>query len=90
MLGAFLDAGQVDEIDVFVAPILEGGDHSYTGGQGRGVRVHERGSPAGSSGLQPALESISAFRGFSLVPGGPSQPAWAETTKTKATDAMRP
>ena len=53
VLGAFLDAGQVDEIDVFVAPKLEGGDHAYTAVRGAGSETHERGSPAGSSGLQP-------------------------------------
>jgi diaminohydroxyphosphoribosylaminopyrimidine deaminase/5-amino-6-(5-phosphoribosylamino)uracil reductase len=36
VLGAFLDAGQVDEIDVFVAPILEGGDHANTALRGAG------------------------------------------------------
>jgi diaminohydroxyphosphoribosylaminopyrimidine deaminase/5-amino-6-(5-phosphoribosylamino)uracil reductase len=36
VLGAFLDAGHVDEIDVFVAPILEGGDHARTAVRGTG------------------------------------------------------
>jgi diaminohydroxyphosphoribosylaminopyrimidine deaminase/5-amino-6-(5-phosphoribosylamino)uracil reductase len=36
VLGAFFDAGQVDEIDVFVAPILEGGDHACTAVRGAG------------------------------------------------------
>lgn len=36
-LGAFLDAGQVDEVEVFVAPIIEGGEHHFTPARGRGV-----------------------------------------------------
>ncbi len=28
--GSFLDAGQVDAVDVFIAPSLEGGDHART------------------------------------------------------------
>ena len=38
MLGSFLDAGQVDEVDVFIAPILEGGDHPRTRRSGAGAR----------------------------------------------------
>ncbi|MGC8638887.1 MAG: bifunctional diaminohydroxyphosphoribosylaminopyrimidine deaminase/5-amino-6-(5-phosphoribosylamino)uracil reductase RibD [Isosphaeraceae bacterium] len=37
VLGAFLDEGQVDEADVFIAPILEGGDHPHTPARGKGV-----------------------------------------------------
>jgi diaminohydroxyphosphoribosylaminopyrimidine deaminase / 5-amino-6-(5-phosphoribosylamino)uracil reductase len=36
VLGSFIDAGQVDAVDVFVAPILEGGDHGRTPIRGRG------------------------------------------------------
>jgi len=36
VLGSFLDAGQVDAIEAFIAPILEGGDHSRTAARGRG------------------------------------------------------
>ena len=35
--GAFLDAGQVDEVDVFIAPAIEGGSHAF--GPIRGVGV---------------------------------------------------
>ena len=28
VLGSFLDAGQVDAVDVYIAPTLEGGDHA--------------------------------------------------------------
>jgi diaminohydroxyphosphoribosylaminopyrimidine deaminase/5-amino-6-(5-phosphoribosylamino)uracil reductase len=34
--GSFLDAGQVDAVDVFIAPSLEGGDHPLTPLRGRG------------------------------------------------------
>lgn len=37
VLGSFLDAGQVDAVDVFIAPILEGGDHARTPARGRGL-----------------------------------------------------
>jgi diaminohydroxyphosphoribosylaminopyrimidine deaminase/5-amino-6-(5-phosphoribosylamino)uracil reductase len=36
VLGAFLDAGQIDAVVVFVAPILEGGDHPRTAVRGAG------------------------------------------------------
>jgi len=37
VLGSFFDAGQVDAVDVFVAPKVEGGIHRHTPAQGRGV-----------------------------------------------------
>ena len=37
VLGAFLDAGQVDAVDVFLAPVLEGGTHPFGPARGRGV-----------------------------------------------------
>jgi diaminohydroxyphosphoribosylaminopyrimidine deaminase / 5-amino-6-(5-phosphoribosylamino)uracil reductase len=36
VLGSFLDEGHVDEVDVFIAPILEGGDHPRTPARGKG------------------------------------------------------
>jgi diaminohydroxyphosphoribosylaminopyrimidine deaminase/5-amino-6-(5-phosphoribosylamino)uracil reductase len=36
VLGGFLDAGLVDAVDVFIAPMLEGGDHPRTAARGRG------------------------------------------------------
>ena len=36
ILGAFLDARSVDEVDVFLAPILEGGSHGFNPARGRG------------------------------------------------------
>ena len=36
VLGSFLDAGQVDEVDVFLAPVIEGGSHSYSPARGLG------------------------------------------------------
>ncbi len=35
-MGAFLDAGEVDEVDAFIAPVLEGGDHPRTPIRGAG------------------------------------------------------
>jgi diaminohydroxyphosphoribosylaminopyrimidine deaminase/5-amino-6-(5-phosphoribosylamino)uracil reductase len=37
VLGSFLEAGQVDEVDVYIAPILEGGDHPRTPARGKGA-----------------------------------------------------
>jgi diaminohydroxyphosphoribosylaminopyrimidine deaminase / 5-amino-6-(5-phosphoribosylamino)uracil reductase len=37
VLGAFLDAGQVDAVEVFIAPSIEGGDHAQTAARGRGL-----------------------------------------------------
>jgi len=36
LLGSFFDAGEVDEVDVYVAPLIEGGDHLRTPARGRG------------------------------------------------------
>jgi diaminohydroxyphosphoribosylaminopyrimidine deaminase/5-amino-6-(5-phosphoribosylamino)uracil reductase len=36
VLGSFLDAGQVDEVDVFLAPVIEGGSHAYSPARGLG------------------------------------------------------
>jgi diaminohydroxyphosphoribosylaminopyrimidine deaminase/5-amino-6-(5-phosphoribosylamino)uracil reductase len=37
VLGSFLEEGQVDEVEAYIAPILEGGDHPHTPARGRGV-----------------------------------------------------
>ena len=36
VLGAFLDAGQVDAVDVFLAPLVEGGSHPFSPARGTG------------------------------------------------------
>src|SRR5262249_25629193 len=36
VLGSFLDAGQVDAVDVFIAPLLVGGEPRFTPAQGDG------------------------------------------------------
>jgi diaminohydroxyphosphoribosylaminopyrimidine deaminase/5-amino-6-(5-phosphoribosylamino)uracil reductase len=36
VLGSFLDEGQVDAVDVFIAPLVEGGDHARTPARGQG------------------------------------------------------
>jgi diaminohydroxyphosphoribosylaminopyrimidine deaminase/5-amino-6-(5-phosphoribosylamino)uracil reductase len=38
VLGAFLDAGQVDAVDVYIAPILAGGTDDFTPTRGLGCR----------------------------------------------------
>jgi diaminohydroxyphosphoribosylaminopyrimidine deaminase/5-amino-6-(5-phosphoribosylamino)uracil reductase len=37
LIGSFLDAGQVDVVEAYIAPIIEGGDHAHTPARGRGV-----------------------------------------------------
>jgi len=37
VLGSFLEEGQVDEVEAYIAPILEGGDHPRTPVRGPGV-----------------------------------------------------
>ncbi len=37
VLGSFFDAGEVDEVDIFLAPIIEGGSHDFTPARGLGV-----------------------------------------------------
>jgi diaminohydroxyphosphoribosylaminopyrimidine deaminase / 5-amino-6-(5-phosphoribosylamino)uracil reductase len=39
VLGSFLDEHQLDEIDVYIAPIIEGGDHATTPIRGNGSRA---------------------------------------------------
>jgi diaminohydroxyphosphoribosylaminopyrimidine deaminase / 5-amino-6-(5-phosphoribosylamino)uracil reductase len=39
VLGSFLDEHQVDAVDVFIAPIIEGGNHANTSVRGKGCQV---------------------------------------------------
>jgi diaminohydroxyphosphoribosylaminopyrimidine deaminase/5-amino-6-(5-phosphoribosylamino)uracil reductase len=36
VLGSFYDAGQVDAVEIYIAPIIEGGEHGRTAIKGRG------------------------------------------------------
>jgi diaminohydroxyphosphoribosylaminopyrimidine deaminase/5-amino-6-(5-phosphoribosylamino)uracil reductase len=36
VLGSFFDAGQIDGLEIFIAPLIEGGDHARTAIKGRG------------------------------------------------------
>ncbi len=36
VLGSFFDAGQIDALEVYIAPLVEGGDHARTAIKGRG------------------------------------------------------
>jgi diaminohydroxyphosphoribosylaminopyrimidine deaminase/5-amino-6-(5-phosphoribosylamino)uracil reductase len=37
VLGSFFDAGEVDEVDIYLAPIIEGGSHDFNPVRGLGV-----------------------------------------------------
>lgn len=39
VLGGFLDAGEVDAVEVYLAPILDGGDHGFTSIRGQGKEM---------------------------------------------------
>jgi diaminohydroxyphosphoribosylaminopyrimidine deaminase/5-amino-6-(5-phosphoribosylamino)uracil reductase len=36
VMGAFLDEGEIDAVNVYIAPLVEGGDHAHTAARGRG------------------------------------------------------
>ena len=42
VLGAFFEAGMIDEVDVFIAPLIEGGDHARTAVRGVGCTLMEQ------------------------------------------------
>jgi diaminohydroxyphosphoribosylaminopyrimidine deaminase/5-amino-6-(5-phosphoribosylamino)uracil reductase len=42
VLGSFLDAGEVDEVEVYLAPVIEGGDHARSAVRGSGVDSMDR------------------------------------------------
>ena len=42
VLGAFFDSGEVDEVDVYVAPLIEGGDHPRSAVRGEGRRLMQQ------------------------------------------------
>jgi diaminohydroxyphosphoribosylaminopyrimidine deaminase/5-amino-6-(5-phosphoribosylamino)uracil reductase len=42
VLGSFLDAGEVDVVEVYLAPILDGGDHGFTPIRGRGKEMMDQ------------------------------------------------
>lgn len=39
VLGSFLDEAAVDAVDVFIAPVIEGGDHPRSPARGRGIEL---------------------------------------------------
>lgn len=39
VIGSFFDSGQVDAVDVFIAPKVEGGTHGFSPATGRGARL---------------------------------------------------
>ena len=72
VLGSFLDKSQVDAVEVFIAPIIEGGDHPHTAARGRGhslmndairlrdVEIHKRGADVHMRGRFPQAWRLQA------------------------------
>jgi diaminohydroxyphosphoribosylaminopyrimidine deaminase/5-amino-6-(5-phosphoribosylamino)uracil reductase len=48
--GSFFDAGQVDALDVYIAPLIEGGNHARTPVAGRGRLVMRDATRLGAFG----------------------------------------
>ncbi|WP_235905416.1 bifunctional diaminohydroxyphosphoribosylaminopyrimidine deaminase/5-amino-6-(5-phosphoribosylamino)uracil reductase RibD [Tautonia marina] len=72
VLGAFLDAGEVDAVEVFIAPTLEGGSHSFTPFRGAGVaRMTEA--------LRLARHRVSVLDGDVSLSGQIVRPWWELT-----------
>lgn len=72
VLGAFLDAGEVDAVEVFIAPMLEGGSHSFTPFRGAGVaRMAEA--------LRLARHRVSVLDGDVSLSGQIVRPWWELT-----------
>ncbi len=61
-LGAFLDAGQVDEVEVFIAPLIQGGSHAFSPARGAG-------SPSMAEALRLDRHEISLVDGDVRVRG---------------------
>ncbi len=62
VLGAFFDAEAVDAVDVFLAPIIEGGAHRFGPVQGLGVAAHVRGAPTHRAGVASNRHGLAASR----------------------------
>lgn len=70
VLGAFLDAGEVDAVEAFVAPIIEGGDHPIGPARGRGV-------PRMAEALRLARHEVRVIDGDVALSGHVARP-WLE------------
>lgn len=81
VIGSFFDVGQVDAVDIFVAPKVEGGTHRHTPAQGHGV--------AAMSDAWKLIEpEISVIDGDVRIQGRLAQGPWATVVASKrpATD----
>ena len=72
VLGSFLDAGQVDAVEVFIAPILEGGDHPRTPVRGAGRALMNeslrlRGRPASTGSATTSASPRPAAPGLAVA-----------------------
>ena len=78
VLGSFLDEGQVDAVDVFIAPILEGGDHARTAVRGKGMACTDaRRSPVATTSRFPRSAAT-----YASAAGCPSPGALARDCST--------
>jgi diaminohydroxyphosphoribosylaminopyrimidine deaminase / 5-amino-6-(5-phosphoribosylamino)uracil reductase len=74
VLGSFWDASEVDEVDVFVAPIIEGGGHAASPVRGAGVDLMAR-------ALRVERPEVSQIDGDVRVQGIVPRP-WREAAET--------
>ncbi len=81
VLGSFFDAGQVDAVDVFVAPKVEGGTHRHTPVQGAGFALM-------ADAWKLEQPEISVIDGDVRIQGRLAQAPWAVAlgSKPAATD----
>jgi diaminohydroxyphosphoribosylaminopyrimidine deaminase / 5-amino-6-(5-phosphoribosylamino)uracil reductase len=58
LAGAFLDAGEIDEVRLFVAPILVGGRHARAPLEGQGVELIDSARRALSSEVETVADDV--------------------------------
>ena len=62
ILGAFLDAGAVDAVDIYLAPLVEGGSHLFTPARGTG-------RPSMADALRLERQNVSLIDGDVRIQG---------------------
>jgi diaminohydroxyphosphoribosylaminopyrimidine deaminase/5-amino-6-(5-phosphoribosylamino)uracil reductase len=72
VLGSFLDAGEIDAVEVFIAPTLEGGSHAFTPFRGTGVSLM-------AEALRLSRHRVSVLDGDVSLSGRIVRPWWQRT-----------